>query len=342
MMILYECQCDISFESKHTLWPRVGVALRRLVMNIATWVQHRLPPKNELARFFPVRLILTVIISVGFLSFSWYAMPSWRPFLIPIGTTLGALFSAVPGLISERMGVRWFYAVLGCILVGLVTWFTTMDMANQLDAKRDELASIQSRYNLLNNDLRRYARASDGQVILEAAKILRDEWRNKILASAPAQRDYTHADEIIKLISEIDPNNGHALYYEGESKRKRGVAGSSQHDFLGYLEIERNLPEDEKGGSTDPEVCYQRPKGYCKQRTAWIQHLLAKDYYKTGRAETDREKKRDAYQLSLRYARAALSNYPGGFYADGQGSTVEMERDLVRELKEMEQTPERE
>lgn len=306
-------------------------------MSIVLRLGHSIPSMKELARFFQAKLTLLVIISVGFLSFASYALPSWRPYMIPLGTALGAMFSAIPGLIAEKMSVRWFYAVLGCLMVGLVTWYATTDMSNQLDAKRAELARLQSRYQMLNADVRRYALASGDRIILESAKILREEWRTNILANEPAQRDYTHTDELVKLILDIDRNNGHALYYAGESKRKQGVLGGRHQDFNKYLEVEEKLPPEARGNSTDQEVCYEEPRGYCKQRTAWIQHLLAKDYLEMGRKETDREKKREALHTALKRAHEALDNFPGGFNADGQGSTKAIERESADELKRLDQ-----
>jgi uncharacterized membrane protein len=306
-------------------------------MNIVARLQQGLPSKEEIERFLPVKLILVIVISVGFLTLGWYAFPSFRPYMIAIGTALGAIFSAIPGLISEneKMKVKWFYAVLGSLIVGGVTWYTTFDLSNQLDVKRDEAASLQLRYHMLNQDLRRYARASGDQMILEAAKMLNAEWQDNILAKPPDQRDYTHNDELIRFVSDLDPTNGHALYFRGETKRKKKMPGAGQEDFMRYLGVEASLPEEEKGGSTQQSVCTARPKGYCKQRTAWIEHLLAIDFEKKGRQETDREKKRAAFQTALNYARAALGNFPGGFNADGQGSTKGIEQEAVKELDQI-------
>lgn len=308
-------------------------------MSIVSRIGQSLPSMNELARFFQAKLTLFVILSVGFLSFASYALPSWRPMMIPLGTALGALFSAIPGLIDQKVRVRWFYAMLGCLMVGLVTWYTTMDMSNQLDAKRDELARLQSRHQMLETDVRRYARAAGDQIILEAAKILREEWRTNILANPPEQRDFTHTNELVKLILDIDRNNGHGLYYSGEAKRKQGIIGGRHHDFYTYLGVEEHLPKEERDTSIDQEACYERPKGYCKQRTAWIEHLLATDYLAMGREETDREKKRDDFQTAIRRAHEALANFPGGFNADGQGSTKAIEREALAELNKLDQSP---
>ena len=48
--------------------------------------------------------------------------------------------------------------------------------------------------------------------------------------------------------------------------------------FLRYLEMESNQPEQDRSG--DGEVCYNfRPEGFCGERTAWVCHLMAGEYY---------------------------------------------------------------
>jgi hypothetical protein len=62
-----------------------------------------------------------------------------------------------------------------------------------------------------------------------------------------------------------------------------------QQDFHGYLEIASSLPALETGGDSGSEICYRRPKGYCLQRTAWIYHLFANDFYVDAMALADRQ-----------------------------------------------------
>jgi hypothetical protein len=52
--------------------------------------------------------------------------------------------------------------------------------------------------------------------------------------------------------------------------------------------VARTLPALETSGDTSSEICYGRPKGYCAQRTYWIYHLLANDFYLLAMAQSDR------------------------------------------------------
>ena len=55
-----------------------------------------------------------------------------------------------------------------------------------------------------------------------------------------------------------------------------------------YLEVALSLPVLETGGDPSSEICYRRPKGYCVQRTTWIYHLFANDFYLQAIALADR------------------------------------------------------
>jgi TIR domain len=119
--------------------------------------------------------------------------------------------------------------------------------------------------------------------------------------------DFSRAEALIEALKSIDQHNGHAWYFAGEIKRiqnhasfttKSCLRGSPpgqiegleayQQDFHRYLEEARSLPAIETSGDPGSEICYQRPKGYCAQRTYWIYHLLANDFYLLAMAQSDR------------------------------------------------------
>jgi hypothetical protein len=119
--------------------------------------------------------------------------------------------------------------------------------------------------------------------------------------------DFSRAEALIEALKRIDQHNGHAWYFAGEIKRiqsrasftpkscfREPVAGqvesleTYQQDFYRYLEVAQSLPAVEIGGDTSSEICYRRPKGYCLQRTAWIYHLFATDFYLRAMAQSDR------------------------------------------------------
>ncbi len=293
-------------------------------------IRDRLPSKEIVIGFLQKNLLFIALASAGLFFLFFYLFPSWRARMVPIGTALAALFGAIPGLISEKTRGRWIYALVGTVFVGVLTWHTTTKLEDQLETTRNDLHNLESRYHLLEEDVRNYARRSGGQLIIDFANILDGEWKTKILAKQPDQRDFTHIDDIIRFILTVDPLNGHALYFNGQAKRARKMPGAGQHDFFQYLEVEEGLSAKERGESTARDVCYQRMKGYCRQRTAWIQHLLANDYAR----EASNTKNCELFQKAKNYATKALVNFPGGFTGEGQGiSTTQVLKNTEIELK---------
>src|SRR5262245_8466303 len=118
--------------------------------------------------------------------------------------------------------------------------------------------------------------------------------------------DFTRAEALVEALKSIDQHNGHAWYFSGEIKRIQNRASFTpkscfrgppvgqvesldtyRQDFRRYLEVAQSLPAVETGGDTSSEICYRRPRGYCLQRTAWIYHLFANDFYLRAMAQSD-------------------------------------------------------
>lgn len=156
---------------------------------------------------------------------------------------------------------------------------------------------------------------------VEAAGMLREAFR---------QKDFSSVEILVNLLFGIDRTSGHALYYAGELKRARGMRPESHREFYRYLDIEATLLESERGGGIEAEICYQRAKGYCKQRAAWIHHLLANDFYRTALKEMDESNKRDWLMRALKQAKAAMSIFPGGFVQ--HIPTSELKREIAAAL----------
>jgi TIR domain len=162
---------------------------------------------------------------------------------------------------------------------------------------------------------------------------LRNQFRETIDALPQSGTgDFARVDQDIGLILELDPKNGHGLYYSGEVKRiqnralftskscvirqgladSRGSLDSYENDFRRYLDIEKTLPASETGGDYSAEACYARSSGYCPQRTAWINHLLANDLYEEAALSADATIKADQLAHALAFAQAAAQLYRDG------------------------------
>jgi hypothetical protein len=119
-----------------------------------------------------------------------------------------------------------------------------------------------------------------------------------VILSNSGAGDFTRADKDVDDILKLDPANGHGLYYAGEvqgvsdpqslftpiSCVKPEKLGKDpnldiyEKSFLRYIDVE-NAVQDKAKQDFGSETCYKHASGYCGQRTAWINHLLANDFY---------------------------------------------------------------
>jgi len=165
------------------------------------------------------------------------------------------------------------------------------------------------------NPFPRTSPSSTDEQTLRIVRQLREEFK-RVLDTHQfpfAANDFRRVDELLIVIRQLDQDNGHLHYYTGEIKRKLGRKIDSHRDFFRYLEVEQTLTQSEREGTLDAEVCYQRAKGYCRQRTAWICHLLANDFFDAGKRTDNLELKRRYLKDALSYANCVFKKYPSGF-----------------------------
>jgi hypothetical protein len=153
------------------------------------------------------------------------------------------------------------------------------------------------------------------------------EGRDDLPRSGPG--GFAKAGQDINIILKLDPRNGNGLYYSGEIKRIKNqslfteqscvrpeeLAESPnaldpyEHDFYRYLDIEKTLPDNETTGDYSAEACYSRPSGFCPQRTAWVNHLLANDLFEEAKLTVDPKTKADKFRRAIEHAKAAINLY---------------------------------
>lgn len=102
-------------------------------------------------------------------------------------------------------------------------------------------------------------------------------------------------------------------------------------DFTRYLQEEETLSASEKEIGGKSIVCYQRARGYCGERTAWIQHDLANDFYVVGCREQNPDLQRQYLKSALKYVDGALASYPPEGFTDPTQAipTEELKRKLT-------------
>lgn len=141
--------------------------------------------------------------------------------------------------------------------------------------------------------------------------------------------DFNDVEKDIDVILKLDPRNGTGLYYAGEVKRVRYKSlftpkscviperlaskpeslETYENEFKRYLDIEKAIPDRERSGNYSAESCYERPSGYCPQRTAWVHHLLANDFYEEAKLIVNSKDRADKLRRALEHAKAAADIY---------------------------------
>lgn len=126
-------------------------------------------------------------------------------------------------------------------------------------------------------------------------------------------QDFDCIDGLAEVLLQDDQENGHGLYFSGEVQRVRASQDPSHTDFhrglmrerfQRYIDTEHDLPLSERDGYG--AACYLREKGYCAERTAYINHLMAIDYYRQGQEATNKEIKIQRLGLASERVEQAL------------------------------------
>jgi hypothetical protein len=156
------------------------------------------------------------------------------------------------------------------------------------------------------------------KLLVDTSRDLRKEYNDvKNAAGATINPDsFARTNFLISFMQRIDDNNGHAFYFSGEVRRRLGKPEESHPFFYRYLEEQATRWARYTEGGTGAEICYERPRGFCAQRSGWIHHLLANDFFKKGMAATERAEKRVQFESAAQQIAASLNDFPQGFIQD--------------------------
>ena len=201
---------------------------------------------------------------------------------------------------SEGPIAKIVVAVVIALLVGGTSpWWWTMLFPKKPHVERAPECSPDT----LRNQL--FLASSDKPAVIKSsARIMRDRFR---------LQDFDCVYGLAGVLLKNNQDNGHGLYFSGEVWRVKAkqdppradfYRGRMRKHFFRYLAIEPSLSLSERDG--DAAACYRRDKGYCAERTAWINHLMAIDYYQQGRDATDIDIKIKRFQRSLEFVKEAL------------------------------------
>jgi drug/metabolite transporter superfamily protein YnfA len=244
-------------------------------------------------------ILTAIIVATGGFLFVLWEFAQIRPLVVSIGLALASLFCAIPALTSTEFKGRWFAVVFGSLLVGIGTWYTSFELVHQKEALEGKLsghvASLQRYVNFLPPEER-------PRVMITFSKIMREEYR---------QRHFDLVMQIDELLSYIFSDNGHLKYYEGEVWRQRKDYERMRYSFYGYLSLAGHRPAEDALG--DAEVCYTRPDGFCGERTGWVCHLMAGDFYAQALSANSEPQKRVFVEEARKHLKCEGERFSTGF-----------------------------
>jgi hypothetical protein len=149
--------------------------------------------------------------------------------------------------------------------------------------------------------------------------------------------DFAHVRRLIARIERLDPGNGHAIYYNGFIVRWRNQRPQSHSTLFWYLERAKDANLHLPGDNGDTRFCFENWLGYCKERQAFIHHVLALDFEQAAREEPDPATSLGRLKSALDHAQDAIELY-GEFNAPGQGMpTRALAESLRKQIAKAEQ-----
>lgn len=154
-----------------------------------------------------------------------------------------------------------------------------------------------------------FAASDRAMVIKDAAKRMKEKL---------GLQEFECVSDLANVLLEQDHDNGHGLYFQGETWRFKAMDDPKHSElsrdrmreyFLRYIANERLLSPGERSG--DGKACYDREKGYCEERTAWINHLMAVSYLQWAEDSKDKTTKIKRLELATKCLKVDLDF--GGF-----------------------------
>ena len=148
---------------------------------------------------------------------------------------------------------------------------------------------------------------------------------------------FAHVRRLIARIERLDPGNGHVIYYKGFILRWRDQRPASHSTLFWYLDRAKDPSLHMPGDNGETRFCFENWQGYCKERQAFIQHVLALDFERAAKEESDPAVALGRLKAALGRAEEAIGLY-GEFNAPGQGMpTRTLAESLRKQISEGEQ-----
>lgn len=273
-------------------------------------------------------VVLLAMLWVLIVCVALWPIHSARPFVVSIATALGAFLSPLPGLLKPEMQGRWSVAVIISAFVGLGGWFATKDLSDKIDSVQSEKNSLSERILTMQGSFKTLFQNESSQELDDASLQMGQIFRNQFVA-----RRFPEIIDIADVMLGVRPENGHSLYYEGESYRvlanqtkKQVYRDEMVGRFNNFIAFSAHNLDSLTG---DAAECYKRPSGYCQERVAWVNHELSNYYLKLANLHAGSTRVDDLY-AALNYEKSDVDLRSIGFYGNG---TMKSSCSVLREIR---------
>src|SRR6266849_489827 len=276
------------------------------------------------------------LILLGFLLISASSILLWRhfhdlrPYIAGGGAALAAFLPSVYVFLTPETRGKWILSVGLACLLGLGVWYSSYLLEEEKDslarAKQQLSARLHMQRQTFAASHSNLPTAERSQYIIITAKAFKDLY---------AQHQFENVLDLSGVLAAAEPENGHALYYQGEAQRSLHLRTDMRGSFQKYLQGAEHDPDSLVG---DAHECYLHPAGYCGERTAWINHLMANDYYEEAQT-VPANVRLDSLNTALNYEKHVLEIRPHGFYTlEAVRSSCELMQQFAARLRELGQS----
>ena len=302
--------------------------------NVIRLAHHLKSAKHRLGQSFKFlkhwALLVTLALALLLIIAAWlWHFPALRPYLLGLATGMAAFLGPLPGLLSPKTRGKWFIAVGVAAVIGLGAWYSSYQLEkerNRLEKEANGLEKEGDRLKIRISLQQEFFRSS--------VKRLSTDERSRFLIGAAGRLAELYPQpkvdpllDVISVLNEIDPGNGHAYYFAGEEYRSLADQTNMRGAFQHYLAAADRHPEAIEG---DSHNCSERPAGYCGERTALIDHFMARDYYHEA-LKTSGDRRLEDLRTALNFEQHGLRIWR--FNRDGSvESTCELLQGIAKQL----------
>lgn len=310
---------------------------------------------NTGSRIWLYILLAALVVAIALAIWFW-RIAHLRPYIATSGAAIVALSGPALQVLSLSTWATRLLAGLIATLTAAGAWFATEDLQDSLSQSWRERARLAQEVRLLSEQRSQLSSrltaltAATGAFIRERPN---DQKQLFLLAAGQYQRtlyrtrQYWLILDFARVMLEVDPENGHGLYYAAEAhrhfarelQRSQATPNAADQDWFEmrdmlqkYLAASESHSDALTGAGRE---CYERAHGYCRERVAWANHLTALDALRVAAAASG-EVKVESLLTAVRHADAELRLWPGGFEGAGTfPSSCQIPRIVARELTDL-------